>query len=252
MRRVRRGSGVSVLKLWVAAVAAACLAASPAAAATFYTVYRGVVAGGADPAGAFGSADVAGASFVAVFEVTDAGASEHLTGLYSERLYGGPGTCGSGSGCANPVVAARLTLNGRTVAFPAGPGSYGMAETANLFGAPGGDSSSVTTLSQTLWPDLNATLALTAYPLDAPTRFGPYAGAQGGDDTPPGTAYWSETVGGVATTRFDLSLRVDRVFITGDPGSVVPEPGAWAMMLLGFGAIGVALRRRGATASLAI
>ena len=31
----------------------------------------------------------------------------------------------------------------------------------------------------------------------------------------------------------------------------VPEPGTWAMMLLGFGAIGVALRRRKAALPLA-
>ena len=29
-----------------------------------------------------------------------------------------------------------------------------------------------------------------------------------------------------------------------DVNSAVPEPGTWAMMLLGFGAIGVSMRRR--------
>lgn len=33
------------------------------------------------------------------------------------------------------------------------------------------------------------------------------------------------------------------------PGGVVPEPAAWAMMVSGFGLIGVALRRRGGVAA---
>ena len=33
---------------------------------------------------------------------------------------------------------------------------------------------------------------------------------------------------------------IDRVFVT----AAVPEPGTWAMMLLGFGAIGFSMRRR--------
>ncbi|PZQ56033.1 MAG: hypothetical protein DI570_21305, partial [Phenylobacterium zucineum] len=32
--------------------------------------------------------------------------------------------------------------------------------------------------------------------------------------------------------------------VTETPGTVVPEPSAWALMILGFGAVGVGLRRR--------
>lgn len=39
-------------------------------------------------------------------------------------------------------------------------------------------------------------------------------------------------------------IRLDEVAVTG----AVPEPGTWAMMLIGFGAIGVGLRRRRRTA----
>ena len=43
---------------------------------------------------------------------------------------------------------------------------------------------------------------------------------------------------GLGVTAADFA--VDRVFVT----AAVPEPGTWAMMLLGFGVIGAAMRRR--------
>lgn len=43
---------------------------------------------------------------------------------------------------------------------------------------------------------------------------------------------------GLGVTAADFG--VDRVYVT----AAVPEPGTWALMLLGFGAIGVAMRRR--------
>jgi len=38
-------------------------------------------------------------------------------------------------------------------------------------------------------------------------------------------------------------IRVGQIFPVGTPQSAVPEPATWAMMLFGFGATGVALRR---------
>ena len=55
---------------------------------------------------------------------------------------------------------------------------------------------------------------------------------------------WSpgyEGIGGVAVALFG----------TGGSGPGVPEPATWALMLVGFGGIGVALRRRAKTAALA-
>nr|WP_314441485.1 PEPxxWA-CTERM sorting domain-containing protein [uncultured Sphingomonas sp.] len=43
---------------------------------------------------------------------------------------------------------------------------------------------------------------------------------------------------GLGVTAADFGI--DRVYVT----AAVPEPGTWAMMLLGFGAIGAAMRRR--------
>lgn len=50
-----------------------------------------------------------------------------------------------------------------------------------------------------------------------------------------------EGIGGVAVTLYG----------TGNVGPGIPEPATWALMLAGFGAVGVALRRRTRTAALA-
>ncbi len=73
---------------------------------------------------------------------------------------------------------------------------------------------------------------------------------------------WSEALGGLdasGSTNGNVILRIDLIAggyaafdnlrivasdIKGDVGAVVPEPATWAMMLLGFGAIGSTLRRR--------
>ena len=41
----------------------------------------------------------------------------------------------------------------------------------------------------------------------------------------------------------DGKLGVSHIAFFGSPGTAVPEPATWAMMLLGFGAAGTALRR---------
>lgn len=53
---------------------------------------------------------------------------------------------------------------------------------------------------------------------------------------------WAGTTGAA-----DLA---DQLFVRPAQNGAVPEPGTWAMMLLGFGAIGLAFRRSRSTASL--
>ena len=55
------------------------------------------------------------------------------------------------------------------------------------------------------------------------------------------------TASNSATILDDISI-VERV-IAPDPTSWVPEPSTWAMMILGFGAIGAVVRRRARTAA---
>ena len=44
--------------------------------------------------------------------------------------------------------------------------------------------------------------------------------------------------------RASEGILFDRLRFGGTPGGVVPEPAAWAMMIIGFGAAGSMIRRR--------
>ena len=57
-------------------------------------------------------------------------------------------------------------------------------------------------------------------------------------DTPTGSVSW------------DIAASSAAVIYGGSPGNEVPEPATWAMMLLGFGVVGFAMRRRRETTAL--
>ena len=59
------------------------------------------------------------------------------------------------------------------------------------------------------------------------------------------SAFWLVNVGATPTHTITITngKGVSNAAIYGF-GAAVPEPGTWAMMLLGFGAIGVSIRRR--------
>ncbi|QNN65478.1 PEP-CTERM sorting domain-containing protein [Sphingomonas rhizophila] len=57
-----------------------------------------------------------------------------------------------------------------------------------------------------------------------------------------GTAYSIDFGGTAGQTGYD-----NITFGSATPGGAVPEPGTWAMMLMGFGAVGFAMRRRRST-----
>lgn len=63
------------------------------------------------------------------------------------------------------------------------------------------------------------------------------------DNTP---LLFNSAAGQFTFTINDVSVASNSAaqFISGQIQAAVPEPGTWAMMLLGFGAIGVAMRRR--------
>ena len=54
-----------------------------------------------------------------------------------------------------------------------------------------------------------------------------------------------------STTTFDTGTSITRVWALFGPATAVPEPSTWAMMLLGFAGIGLAMRRRRKRAALA-
>lgn len=59
-----------------------------------------------------------------------------------------------------------------------------------------------------------------------------------------GVSNWTDTA-------YDSGMAFSGITVAGLPvGNAVPEPGTWAMMLLGFGAVGFAMRRRRAVPRL--
>ena len=90
-------------------------------------------------------------------------------------------------------------------------------------------------------------------PLSGQTLIGIHFG--GGNTGYNGTAFWlldlsdnTDTISWASNVQMGVSNA--GLYLTGgprenpDPQGAVPEPSTWAMMLLGFGAIGVGMRRR--------
>lgn len=68
-------------------------------------------------------------------------------------------------------------------------------------------------------------------------------GGQGGMGDGPDTAFYKFDAG-VGLDKFTLNYGASSTVRLYQTGGAVPEPGTWAMMLLGFGAVGFGLRRR--------
>ena len=105
-------------------------------------------------------------------------------------------------------------------------------------------------------PSLNgsATATFTGLTLSGLTivgiHFGNTPDAGGERNT---TAFWLLDLGNTRTSTINISSGQGssgaQVFATGGVAAV-PEPGTWALMLLGFGAIGAAMRRRRKTPAM--
>lgn len=223
--------------------AAVLLMSPPASAAVHYAIFQGMVIDGTDLAGDFGPAGPLRGAFTAVFAFDPAGGL-HQQSAYSETVYGAPG-----SGYADPVSSAVLYIGSHSVLFPGPAGTYGSVDAENLMGVPGGDYADVGAYSQTFLPDLQATLHLQAYTLDAPTRFVTYQGDQAAYFDPPSTAYWADIAGGQDHVRFSASLETHTAILTDDPtpflprAGGVPEPASWLLSIAGLGLVGAAVRQ---------
>ena len=118
-------------------------------------------------------------------------------------------------------------------------------------------------------PGVEATLTPASVPIiDGGPAWSPLGGSSGGcwDDGCGYTGWINSTynisdagnyvlafgVTNWSDTAFDSGMAFSGITVAGVPvDNAVPEPGTWAMMLLGFGAVGFAMRRRrGATPRL--
>jgi hypothetical protein len=229
----------------VVALAASLVLAGPASATVHNLTYTGVVNSAFDQTGEFGAgANLVGKAFTAQVVYDDAkGVPGAWGGAYYDYLMG--------DGANNPVTATIL-LNGVTKSFGA---TSGYDER----------------LDRTLQPGCTLGCTDANFQQNATDRYtvgGLYTlnyinlGGMSSDGSLSGLAHTAPnyTNPPIALYAFvnlfqqdiftleakhsaEVSVRIDSV-----RDSAVPEPGVWALMLLGFGGVGAGLRRRRAAA----
>jgi hypothetical protein len=151
------------------------------------------------------------------------------------------GTTGSAT-TANELAAIALLLNGTASTSDTLPtdntGAYNPPYTGldydTVLGAIDGLSGS-------------ATLNFGSLNLTGLVILGAHFGNTPDSNQPDVTAFWLIDLGNISTNTLTLTNGQGssnaQIFATGTPPPGVPEPATWAMMLLGFGAAGVAVRR---------
>lgn len=221
-----------------AALAAALSGATAASATVGHAVFTGTVANNASRNNVFGA--VAGQDFTAIWDFDTALGVHALSPGNSESNYGGVVTGPN----VSPILFASLTINGITRAFDAS--DYGNNQTyTQIVGIGGG---------HTVFEDDILFVANGADGAQLLNRFGTLPHLMGGDFlhsfsvTPSGP----QGLGMLGTFHTgpgaDTILNADHLTVTmqlGDAGGgAVPEPAAWGLMIMGFGAVGSVLRNR--------
>ncbi|HET6970992.1 MAG TPA: PEPxxWA-CTERM sorting domain-containing protein [Phenylobacterium sp.] len=236
------------IRLIGATLAAAALFAlpQPASAATWTTTYQGVVTSGFDGVGTFGLGclacgvgnDLDGLAFTAAF-VTDSSAAGATT------LSGPNSLSVSGAG----VVSASLTINGKTLFLGGASGDQTLSDDGTVQTASHSAGAHDESLNYVDDPELGQLLIGHIY--NANLSFAVTGLGDGNFNTLPagmiGTGSLSESeeaFAGLYGVSGDggAQLLVTSVQMTSD---AVPEPKTWALVILGFGAAGAILRRRG-------
>ena len=230
---------MKTMKFAAAAVAAAgtLICAGQASAAIMLARYEGVITGGYDTANIFGlSGDLGGASYVATFTYDTSRFTGHdlidEPDVWFEAIYGE---------LANvPVRSFSLEINGHTDAVASGPdATYSQAQQFTYHDEDGDrlgsflqrNDSSITFLANVV---LSATTA-------APhTLSEPWSGA-GANARPAQGIFLRQNFGPSGfLSAYEIRGRPTQLTVT---TAAVPEPAAWTLMILGFGAAGAMLRR---------
>jgi len=217
-------------------------ATSASADTIIKATYKGTLTQFLDPTGLFGAPTVtpsAGVAFIDTFTF-DLEKGVRITNVISGRpadnLLGGSIYYGG-----NPMIDARLTINGHAVQF-------GGNQVQEQFTQQG-------RMVQSVSQDLDAAGVTwfndVQFETDAPSLLTtPYSGSRTGDDffggffTACGSTAYPCTYGAQLLEGYfetDLvSISVNGVVA----GSGAPEPDSWALMVLGFSGLGIAFRRQ--------
>jgi hypothetical protein len=221
--------------------AVACLSlAAPASATKMIASYSGSVgAGSADATDFFGlGGGLVGADFTASF-LYDTSLGFSTTNANYDSRTGGPFFGGG----VSPILGASLTINGVTDVF-----EDGYEGAVNVFSLAGfAQTFAYINFFNGAGPDSTAS-SLQLYVLNAPTPVTldtPYTGGNLPvaplDPLADNDAFRHQFVGGIEKIHYDLNLLPTTVTLA--PASV-PEPGTWALMLVAFSGVGMALRWR--------
>lgn len=223
---------------WLAALAiAGLMLAQPASARLKQAVWTGTISSGFDTKGIFGApnTDLAGASYTSVYRYDTAVGNRAITPDY-DSLWGG-----SAYGVPSPVSVANITINGHRYDFTLGQNDnvytypvsiYGIAHQVSAYYDVSGETRADYMRNDGLFPaytNLDDNLPLSLVPAGYPSSPSDRKMFINGP-------IWYPYSPNDAFAQFD-----------GDAWlaiSDVPEPASWAMMTIGFGFAGAALRRR--------
>jgi hypothetical protein len=222
--------------VWAALCAAGMMAAGQASATVIVETFSGTVASGADQLGLFGAAgaDLAGKSFTATATFdTDVGA---LAGVVNPGF--NASRSGSFFGIANVLQNVSFTIGGANWQ-PVGLNFQDQAE-VDFYSLRGHTFAEISFFERALdgsivsFSNGTGVASYAANTLTITSSPGQHGGGQ------------------INLAGMDHSIEFNTEIATATPlgpAAVLPEPDAWALMILGFAGAGAALRRRRMVAS---